>query len=584
MNERRAEQWLAPVVATLAFATYATTMCRTIYWGDGIELTTAAAALGVPHPTGYPLFMLLGKVFAQIPLGTIAFRLNLMSAATATALAALVAWTAWRLIAQLGLLEPARALPRAVLAAAVGLTVAFSQTIWYHAGLTEVYLLNALLFASVFHFAFLTIAQRSARSFLAVCLLTALALGNHTMAIFLMPALAVLGVWLAIGPKVAPEKRKRRTQAPKEPWARRLVRLAAPALLLGIAGLSIYLYLPIRAAENPPLNWGDPSSADRFLWTVSGGEFRRNFFLKFSPAEPFDAGTYPPFLVHRLAQWLAWSGNQIAGLRADPHALRWRIGVLLLAGAVIGWIILYRRSPILSVWIAIVFLLNLLAVFLYGIPDIEGYFFPLHLFTILCLFMAFAWVHQWAESRLLAQPSAALAFFFLALPAAAWLQNRSYCDLAGYEAPALYGRQILERLPRQAMLLTTGDNDIYPLWYQQIVERRRPDVVVFGTNFLATPSYARYFQGRYDPPVAVTFFQQTPREDEYFPALRAFLAANMARRPLYATWYDPRMNVEAEAIVIPVMQEIETLNVPERPYLPRPQIYRLHAKESKPQP
>lgn len=593
MSERCIERWLAATIALVALVTYSTTICRTIYWGDGIELTAVAAVLGVAHPTGYPLLALLGKAFAQLPLGTIAFRLNLMSAVTGALLATLVGWIVWRLLPQLALVEPDRLLARAVLAAAAAWTVAFSRTFWYHAGLTEVYLLNAVVLAAVFALSLRAVGERQPHWFLAACFLCALGLGNHTVAVLLIPSLAAVAIWLAIEPKSRPQKRKRRTPVAGEPLTKRLVRLVGPALLLGAIGLTSYSYLLVRAAKNPPLNWGDPSTPSRLLWSVRGGEFGKFYWLKVPPwffrdrvvpmGTPFDGQTYPPFLRYRIGQWLAWTSDQLVALPEEQTNLRVAVGFLVLLAAVAGWHVLARRRAILAIFLAAVVVLNVIAIATYGIRDIEGYFFPAHVVGLICLFVALTRLHGWTEQRLLARRSDFLAVLLLAFPVGVWLQARAVCDHSRYDAPERYGREVFDHLEADAMILTQGDYDIEPLWYQQVVERRRRDVVVFGSNFLATPGYAKYFEGRYDPPVAVRFFDQTPHEAVYFKTLaETIIGANLQRRPVYSTWFDPRMGVEADRIEIPILRETEVVAVAEREYFPEPCVYRLRRSEVRP--
>ena len=69
------------LIFLLSFAVYLITLCPTVYVGDSGEFTTAAYTLGITHPPGYPLYVLLGKIFTLIiPFGNIAYRINLMSA------------------------------------------------------------------------------------------------------------------------------------------------------------------------------------------------------------------------------------------------------------------------------------------------------------------------------------------------------------------------------------------------------------------------------------------------------------------------------------------------------------------------
>jgi len=584
MNEQRVAKWMATAVALVAFVTYSITMCRTVYWGDGIELTSVAPILGIPHPPGYPLFALLGKAFVQLPLGTIGFRLNLMSATMAMVLATLVAWIVWRLLPSLGLAaEPERAPVRALLAAGAGWTVAFSQTFWYQAGMTEVYLLNAAFFAGVLLLIVLALTDSNPRCFLAACLLTAIGFGNHQTVILLIPPLAVVGIWLLFMPRRMTDSRKDRPRLVDIPLRKQLFRLAGPALLLGILGMFIYAYLPLRAVRNPPLNWGDPSTARNFFWAVRGGEFRNVFLFKAAPHVPFSSRTYPYFLRRRVIEWLTWTADQFFDLPENQKPLRTVVGLLLVLVAALGWRTIARRSVVLAIVLPMVAVSDLAIAAIYNIPDIEGYFFPAHTILVICLFAALANLHRWTENRLLARKSTALAAMFLALPAVAWFQARSICDHSHYDAAERYGREVLDQLAPNAMILTRGDYDIEPLWYQQIVEHRRRDVVVFGSNFLATPGYAKYFEGRYDPPVEARFLKWTPYEADYFKILAGeIIAPNMDHRPLYSTWFDPRLGVAGDEIEIAVLRDSQTLAVPERIHFPAPVIYRLRKGGTQP--
>ncbi len=87
----------AVLVGGASLALYLLTLAPTITWAnagtDGGDLITAAATLGVPHPPGYPLYITLGHLFAQLPIGDVAFRLNLFSAVCMALAAALMAWS-----------------------------------------------------------------------------------------------------------------------------------------------------------------------------------------------------------------------------------------------------------------------------------------------------------------------------------------------------------------------------------------------------------------------------------------------------------------------------------------------------------
>src|SRR3954452_20419673 len=72
---------LALGVGVASLLVYLRTMCRTIYVGDSGELAAAVHVMGIPHPPGYPLYVILGKLFSLlVPVGSPAIRLNIFSA------------------------------------------------------------------------------------------------------------------------------------------------------------------------------------------------------------------------------------------------------------------------------------------------------------------------------------------------------------------------------------------------------------------------------------------------------------------------------------------------------------------------
>src|SRR3989337_3601938 len=82
--------WQAAVCALVAFAVYLRTLAPTVMWYDMGEFATAAYVLGIAHNTGYPLYILLGKLFTLLPVGDIAYRVNLMSAVFASLTVAVI--------------------------------------------------------------------------------------------------------------------------------------------------------------------------------------------------------------------------------------------------------------------------------------------------------------------------------------------------------------------------------------------------------------------------------------------------------------------------------------------------------------
>lgn len=219
---------VAAILALGALALYAATLLPGLGTGDTAEFQRVVPRLELAHPTGYPLYTLLGWLWTQLPLGgSPAWRLNLFSAV----LAALT----------IGVLHlVARALgQRPLVAAAAALTFACSQTFWLQATIAEVYapaaLLQALLFLALLRW------QAERWPFWVVGLILGLGLAHHRSILLMAPG-AML--FLALG------RRPR--------W--REIGIAA---LVTLACCLLYLYVPLRA---PP--WRPPADV---LWEYLTG-------------------------------------------------------------------------------------------------------------------------------------------------------------------------------------------------------------------------------------------------------------------------------------------------------------------------
>src|SRR5262247_3491914 len=133
---RRRDTLLCLALTLLALALYVATLLPGIGSGDTAEFQRVAPTLDVAHPTGYPLYTILGWLWSHLPLGgTPAWRMNLFSALTA-ALAVGAVYLAGRELGQPPLV-----------ASAAALALATSQTFWSQATIAEVYAPAALIMA-----------------------------------------------------------------------------------------------------------------------------------------------------------------------------------------------------------------------------------------------------------------------------------------------------------------------------------------------------------------------------------------------------------------------------------------------------
>ncbi|MBU1598794.1 DUF2723 domain-containing protein, partial [bacterium] len=123
------------LVLFVSFGVYLYTLTPTVGFHDSGELITVAYTLGIAHPPGYPLYTLFGKVFITlIPIGNIAYRMNMESALFASLACLMTYFITLKLTAKI--------IPSIVTA----LILAFSATFWEQAVIAEKYTLNAFFF------------------------------------------------------------------------------------------------------------------------------------------------------------------------------------------------------------------------------------------------------------------------------------------------------------------------------------------------------------------------------------------------------------------------------------------------------
>ncbi len=411
---------------------------------DTFEFQVVAPRLGIAHPSGYPLYILLGKLFSLLPLGSVAWRVNLSSAACAALAAGLLFLTLTRAERHIFPQEaPAtsragaapQAPPRAEFARyaalVAALTLAFSPTLWSRAVEAEVYALNALLVALA-----LWIATRwaggslpAARALPALGLTVGVAMASHLT----LGALAFVALPLLL------------TERPRPTF--RTLLLAAG---LGLAGLALYLYVPLRW---PAVTGGSRMSAQEFLRFVtnadSGGALRPMAFTRDLPRWG---------LVFRLFRaQIGWTGLALA------------------AG---GWILLVRRQWTLALGTLLAFAawvwFNL--GFYVADPDYSAFLVPAHVVAIFWMGLGaaggFALLRRRAP-RL--RPVAATLLLLLPL-SRLWITGPALETAAQGRADEAWGRYALRQPLAEGAAILADSEKFPPLYYLQQVAGLRPDL------------------------------------------------------------------------------------------------------------
>ncbi|MFN2433572.1 MAG: DUF2723 domain-containing protein [Gemmatimonadota bacterium] len=545
-----------PLMAVAAFAVvllgYVLTLAPTVTFWDAGEFIAASHVLGIPHPPGTPLFILMGRVAAWLPIGLpVAVKTNLL-AAIASALGGmfyflaitrvLEAWLRERraglapLLAQLGALA-------AVLVSAFGLTV------WQNSTETEVYAMATMTIGLV---SWLVALWRERwrtpgadHLLLFVALLMGLSVGMHLMALLCLPAAGLFVAWT-----LWPERRGFVLSLAggalgayllvlkgfdADAWLAGqgsilnpvsallgllvlgvslfyMVRYRAAAFfglaaLFFLAGTSVFLYLKIRAGLDPAINEADPSTWKSLVEVL----LRRQYDVR----PPFPRTV--DFLQIQVPMYFDYLFGQIGPLRSEvssqfggPGALG---GLLTLAWVGLGvWgMVEHARADRQSfVYFLLVFLITGLGLVVWlnfragysQAPELtelprevreRDYFFIVS-YALLGLWAgmgAFTLLLRGALARPALAPWAptAAAALTLAVPAATFALNHHEADRSGNYIARDFAYNVLQSAEPFGIVFTNGDNDTFPLWYAQEVEGIRRDVVVANLSLLNTDWY-----------------------------------------------------------------------------------------------
>ncbi len=523
-----------PSLAVVA-AFYGLTICRGPYWGDGLELSAAASVLGIAHPTGYPLYTLLGNVFLRLPFGSPGLRMNLLSACSLLVACFFFYWICMELLAITRRAETG--LPWEWLYCSF-LTIAFGLSLfnWQHAVLAEVYpTFLALFLGTVFLLIRAFVCSRRGFVF-ASFFLYGLTWQGHLLAILLAPAFLLLVMRLLL--------RKMQCQCMKN---------RAKTLLLSCAmffvGISGYAYLPIRAAQHPPMNWGDPHTLTRLRYHLTGGQYKQTHILS-DPQSAQRLGGYAlqSYLQNQSLRILAWPAEQfyapknamieMAGRLPSPWAISFGAFIWILAAG--GLALLFWRN----LWLALALLASLasgvLVLLVYTIADIDTYFMAIWPLILSLAGVAIAVILHFGRAPKFTPLPAALA---LVLAAIAARNNYAACDLSHYDEVEKYAQRLLDPriVPPNSLVLLEGDASNFAAWYMQTVEHYRPDVILFGTSFVVQGWYRHYFEGSQYRNFYF-FSKDTPPhlEADYLVVLGGgVIVPNITRRPVFVAPSNP---------------------------------------------
>jgi hypothetical protein len=503
----------ATIAALVVLALYVLTLSPETAMWDTSEYIAAAYTLGIPHPPGNPMFVLIGRVFSILPIApNVAMRVNLLAAISSAIAAGM-----WFLITERVLVgwftERWQRIAGGALAVLIGAT---SFTVWAQSVVNEkVYTVSLAILAIV---AWLTVrwcddpdGPKADKILILIAYLIGLGYGVHMAG--MLPAPAV-GLAVLI--------RRPRTILR---W-----KLLAACVGMLILGGSSFATQPIRAAYFPAINEGEPTGCREKITlgcTFSKGtydafmyNFNREQYGK--PALSDRRGV--PFSAQIGMWWYYFKWQWLRDAHGERPGLQGALAAIFLVLGLLGGWVHYKRDPrsftffgplMFTLTLVLIYYLN----FLYGAsqaPELgesvprevrDRDYFYLWSFSAFSVWAALGFTYLWESlAALLGTEQRTLGTTTVELPPRRnWLVtspilllafvplfgNWSAASRRGQTDTADFAVDLLNSVEPYGILVTVGDNDTFPLWYAQEVLGVRRDVLVANTSLLNTDWYAR---------------------------------------------------------------------------------------------
>ncbi|HVP35765.1 MAG TPA: DUF2723 domain-containing protein [Terriglobales bacterium] len=549
--------WLSIFVFLFVFLVYLYCMAPTVSFWDCGEFIACSCILGIPHPPGTPLFVLIGRLFAILPIfSTIAPRINFIS----VLFSSITVWLSYLFIVRAaGHFFKGKESSQGVrISTYVGgisgsLFLGFSSTYWSNSVEAEVYGAAMLLMVIIAYLGLLWWEKRGEpkadRYLVLIGFLGMISTGIHMTVYLIMPAIFLL-VILSDKSKLMDLRF----------WAGSIIlslvmftlvpflismlialvlsfifwqlnpnsrgwNFIFALILFAAIGYTVQLYIPIRSALEPAIDENDPRDWASFKYFLERKQYGqvsmvdRMFTRRASWKNQFGTHERMGFWGFFREQYLdksLWFIPVLLGLLGVLESIRRVKGI--------GWMILFL---VLISSIGLIFYLNFgdgtktnpitLEVERLEVRDRDYFFTPAFVFFALLMGLgvskAISYLGEDFEklgkigSKSLVYGSSAI---FVLLPLSSLNTGlHSPDNRRNNYIPYDYGYNILISCDKDAILFTNGDNDTFPLWFLQEVDKVRTDVRVVNLSLANTDWYMRQLKNYRGVPLSFSDQQLT---------------------------------------------------------------------------
>jgi hypothetical protein len=434
-------------VALPALFLYWQTSYPSVAYIDSGELAVVNGTLGIAHPTGYPLYTLIGRLFAPLPFELIKTQilLGILCTTAAVLIITAVLGLACRPAKrgnQCDLTPSQHNLWDTLLLVSLGLLLAVSPLLWAQGVTNEVYSLHLVFLALLLY---VILQPYSDRNLILGGYLMGLSFGNHLSTILIVPTVIA---YLIVN-------RRAIFRTPK------MIVIATAA---GFFAVSVYLYLPIRSSLDPIFNWGQPSTWENFVRHVSGWQYQ----------------------VWMFSRSFAELGRQLLKFAQILYAqFPLPFWLLIVAGLYYG--IKARRT--LSIYLLLLLFCNLIYSLNFSIPDIDNYLLP----SVIVLFL-FGVIGTLHLARL--KPSfqylapAGIVLFVVWSVAVNWGTHDESQNTSALDGVHNYYKSV----EKNALILCADWDFISPWLYSHFYLKERPDVTIVDGELVRRSWYPNWIR------------------------------------------------------------------------------------------
>ncbi|MBI3984609.1 MAG: DUF2723 domain-containing protein [Candidatus Levybacteria bacterium] len=466
----------------ISFFSYLHNLSLSVYGGDVGDLVTAAVVGGVAHPPGYPLFMVLGLILTRFDFATPAFMVGLISVFSSSMAVLIYYFFSLKLTNS------------KLISFISSLILAFNYLFWFYAEIAEVFALNNLFVLSLMFVAYLYYKSKEIKYLYLLSLLAGLSLTNHHTIVLLFPSLAILVL----------ANYKKIFQKPKD---------IAKCILFFILGLSVYIYVPIASYFDPVVNWDKVKDLNSFL----------HLFLR-KDYGTLSAGLFPtPVAAQRVVILNSFLFNLLTQVTIP-------VVVLSFLGAIYS----YLRDKRLFLAILLGFLISgplfiayagfpITNVFFIGIY--ERFFAMSAIVLLLFLPLGLKYLSKLLCKIINRDLVRLVIGVFLLIPIMLFYYNFPKTDLHNIWVGDYLAYDFLSPLPKNSVLLLSGDTMVFNTWYVHYGLGFRKDVEVASIGGLSGSKYVEAKKKDYlkkhpkadkDPNFPINVIREIAKEKKVF--------------------------------------------------------------------